>query len=73
MFSEEELLQLLKVQSNISPKDFRELFGEDRSERLFPLFAEQGWNVVSFMFNCVNGDDRKKLLEFVNDKIEQLN
>lgn len=68
---EEELLQLLKIQSNITPGDFRKLFGEDRGDHLFQLFARDTWNLISFMFNKVNGEDRQRLLDFVNAKIKQ--
>jgi len=71
MFTEEQLLQLLKVQSNLYPKDFIELFGEDRGQHLFQIFARESWNLVSFLFNKVNGADREKLLRFINLKVEK--
>lgn len=69
MFTENQLLQLLKVQSNLNPKDFEKLFG-DRSEHLFRIFARESWNLVSFLFNKVNGEDRQKLLDYVNSQIQ---
>lgn len=69
MFKEDQLLSLLKVQSNLTPNDFKNLFG-DRGEYLFKIFARESWNLVSFLFNKVNGDDRQKLLDFVNSQIQ---
>jgi len=69
MFKEEELLKLLKVQSNLTPKDFNKIFG-DRGDHLFRIFARESWNLISFLFNKVNGEDRKKLLDFVNNQIK---
>lgn len=71
MFTEEFLLALLKVQSNIGPNDFRELFGETKGQKLFNIFARESWNLVSFMFNKVNGEDREKLLAFVNLELKK--
>ena len=65
-FTEEELLRLVKVQSNIDPNDFRELFGEKRGSDLFRIFARDSWNLISFMFNKINGEDRDKLLKMIN-------
>lgn len=71
MITEELMLNLLKVQSNLSPKDFKRIYGE-RSDRLFQVFARENWNLVSFIFNKVNGEDRQKLIDYVNMKIEML-
>ena len=65
-FTEEQLRGLFKVQSNISHSDFEELFGEDQGSYLFGIFASTGWNLISFMFNKINGEDRGKLLNMVN-------
>jgi Fe-S cluster biosynthesis and repair protein YggX len=69
MFTEDQLLKLLKVQSNLSPKDFEDLFGE-RGRRLFNIFSRESWNLVSFLFNKVSGEDREKLLNHVNSLIQ---
>lgn len=69
--TEDQLLKLLKVQSNISPIDFENLFG-DRGRHLFNIFARESWNLVSFLFNKVNGEDREKLLNLVNERIKNL-
>jgi len=68
MFSEDQLLKLLKVQSNLCPKDFISIFG-DRGHHLFNIFARENWNLISFLFNKVNGEDRENLLQFLNNKI----
>ena len=73
MFTEDELLKLLRIQSNLGPKEFCKIFGENRGRSLFQSFSRLNWNLVSFMFNSVNGDDRKNLIEYVNNKIKQLN
>lgn len=69
MFSEDNLLKLLQVQSNITPNCFAELYGEDKGRRLFSLFARDSWNLLSFLYNKVNGDDRAQLLELINSRI----
>ncbi len=69
MFTEDQLLKFLKVQSNLSLKDFELLFG-DRAEHLFRIFARESWNLVSFLFNKINGEDRQKLLDHVNSLIQ---
>ena len=71
-FTEEELLRLLKVQSNIEPSDFRELFGEKKGSDLFRIFARDSWNLISFMFNKINGEDRDKLLKMINKELNKL-
>lgn len=68
MYTEGQLLSILKVQSNIKPADFRELFG-DRGDYLFNIYARESWNLISFLFNRINGEERKKLLDFVNLRI----
>ena len=70
-FTEEELLRLVKVQSNIDPNDFRELFGENKGSDLFRIFAGDSWNLISFMFNKINGEDRDKLLKMINNYLNK--
>ena len=65
-FTEEQLRGLFKVQSNIGPSDFRELFGEKKGSDLFRIFARDSWNLISFMFNKINGEDRNKILKMIN-------
>ena len=65
-FTEEQLRGLFKAQSNISPSDFEELFGEREGNRLFRIFARDSWNLISFMFNKINGEDRNKILKMIN-------
>ena len=69
-FTEEELRGLFKAQSNISPSDFEELFGEREGNRLFRIFARYSWNLISFMFNKINGEDRDKLLKMINNYLK---
>ena len=69
MFTEELLLRLLKVQSNLTPKDFKQIFDKDRAEYYFQIFARDNWNLVSFLFNKINGEEREKLINYVNTKI----
>ncbi|WP_281681851.1 hypothetical protein [Zunongwangia profunda] len=69
LLTEDKLLKVLRVQSNLNPNDFRELFG-DRGDHLFQLFARDSWNLISFLFNKVNGEEREKLIAFVNSKID---
>lgn len=71
MFSEQQLLILLKVQSNLSPRDFETLFGE-RGRDMFQLFAKNSWNLVSFIFNQISVEERAKVLSYVNEKAKQL-
>ena len=67
--SEEQFLKLLQVQSNLGQQDFEIIFGEDRGRSLFTLFARDSWNLISFMFNKINGEDRKELIQYVNARI----
>ena len=69
-FTEEQLRGLFKVQSNIGPSDFRELFGEKKGSDLFRIFARDSWNLISFMFNKINGEDRDKLLKMINNYLK---
>jgi hypothetical protein len=71
IFTEENFLKLLQVQSNLGPDDFDNVFGKKRGRSLFQLFARDSWNLISFMFNKVNGEDRKNLLEYINNKLKQ--
>lgn len=71
MITEELLLKLMKVQSNLSPNDFKEVYG-DRSDYFFRIFARDSWNLVSFLFNKTNGEDRQKMIDYVNQKMELL-
>ena len=65
-FTEEELLRLLKVQSNLVSTDFKGLFGEEKGSYLFGVFASTGWNLISFMFKEINEEDRNKILKMIN-------
>lgn len=65
--NEENLLKLLKVQSNLTVNHFRDLFGEDRADRLFHLYSRNNWNLLHFLFNNVNGKDREALLKFIEN------
>jgi len=65
-FTEEELLRLLKVQSNLVSTDFKGLFGKERGSYLFGVFASTGWNLISFMFKEINEEDRNKILKMIN-------
>ncbi len=67
MFNENQLLELLRVQANITPQDFESLFGKDRGRILFNAYAQQNWNLVSFLFNNINGDERNILLNHINE------
>ena len=69
-FTEEQLRGLFKVQSNIGPSDFRELFGEKKGSDLFRIFARYSWNLISFMFNKINREDRDKLLKMINNYLK---
>ena len=71
-FTETQLLRLVKVQSNIDPSDFRELFGENKGSDLFRIFARDSWNLISFMFNKINGENRDKLLKMINKELNKL-
>ena len=65
-FTETQLLGLFKVQSNIDPSDFRELFGEGQGDRLFKMFAKDSWNLLSFMFTNIDTEERYRLLKMIN-------
>tara|TARA_R110000772_G_C13310310_1_gene440351 strand:- start:20581 stop:20793 length:213 start_codon:yes stop_codon:yes gene_type:complete len=65
-YTEDFLLKLLQVQSNLTPMDFKEMFG-DRGRNLFNLYAQNNWNLLHFFFNTVNGECRNKLLEYINN------
>ena len=65
-FTETQLLRLAKVQSNVRPSNFRELFGKKKGTKLFRMYVEESWNLISFMFNKINEEDRDKLLNMVN-------
>ena len=65
-FTEEQLRRLFKVQSNISPSDFEELFGEEQGNSLFKMFAKDSWNLLSFMFTNIDTRERYRLLKMIN-------
>jgi len=70
-FTETQLLGLAKVQSKLGPRDFKELFGVKRGSDLFTIFARDSWNLISFMFNKINGEDRDKLLKMINNYLNK--
>lgn len=72
LVTEEQLLKLLKVQSNLCASDFTKIFGIE-GQRLFHLFSRNQWNLLHFAFNVVNGENRIKLLELINTKIQDEN
>lgn len=65
--TEAQLLELLRVQSNLGPSDFESLFGIERGRDLFHLFSRNNWNLLHFLFNNINGEDRDKLIEYINE------
>lgn len=70
MFTEEQLLKLLKVQSNLTPKDFKKLFPDLPHELLFRNFAMNNWNLLDFLFNKINGENREVLINYINKQIK---
>ena len=65
-FTEKELIRLAKVQLNISPSDFEELFGEDQGNSLFKMFVKNSRNLLSFMFTNIDTRERYRLLKMIN-------
>lgn len=61
--TEERLLGMLRVQSNLTKQDFLDM---GLSERDFQIFAANGWNLLSTMFNNANGAVRKAIIDRLN-------
>lgn len=64
--TEEILLKIFKIQSNLTPKDFQEI-GIDNHEHKFQLFARGNWNLLGFMFNQCRDSERKLLIDYLNN------
>ena len=65
--TENQLLELLRVQSNLGPSDFKAIFGDSRGGDLFYLYSRNNWNLLHFLFNNVNGKDRENLIRYINE------
>ena len=68
MYNEAQFLRLLQIGSNIGPAEFEGIFG-DEGRSLFQLFARDGHNMISFMFNKINGDNREKFINYINKNL----
>lgn len=65
--TEEQLLRALKVQSNLTMQDFEDLhLGRGDVQSRFRIFAANGWNLLSFMFNQCTDKERASIIAKLN-------